>query len=278
MPETISAPIRAAIAEFEAGETIEAVCARDADKLECLLQAREYQVAGATDIEAWIESSKRAVKTETGRRLAEEALVTHPGDWWEGRAGHPLAREQLGPGVQQGKSFVGAWVLQREQAAADTCRRARFEGRSVLCCAEHRDRQVSSSGVGGLAPERGHAFGHLVDVPEQVVLGKPLVAEVEHPLLGLGGVAAQQDRRVRALDGLGPGPQRIEVDELAVVLGLVLRPDRLHRAHSVVEQPHPGARVGLVVGQLRAVPASADAEQEAAVPRRDRGWRPSWPR
>lgn len=87
MPEAISGPVRAAVAEFEAGETVEAVCARDADKLECLLQAREYQVAGATDIDAWIESSQRAVKTETGRRLAEEALVTHPGDWWRAAQG-----------------------------------------------------------------------------------------------------------------------------------------------------------------------------------------------
>src|SRR5581483_8955794 len=31
---------------YEAGETIEARCARDADKLDCLLQAREYEEQG----------------------------------------------------------------------------------------------------------------------------------------------------------------------------------------------------------------------------------------
>jgi 5'-deoxynucleotidase YfbR-like HD superfamily hydrolase len=38
--------ISAAVSEYEAGETPEAIFARDADKLECLLQAREYQDQG----------------------------------------------------------------------------------------------------------------------------------------------------------------------------------------------------------------------------------------
>lgn len=74
--------IRDAVAEFEAYQTPEAVCAHDADKLECLLQAREYQSVGAGDIDAWITSSERSLRTETARRLAGDAKTTPPGVWW----------------------------------------------------------------------------------------------------------------------------------------------------------------------------------------------------
>lgn len=42
LDELLAAPIRAVVEEFEAHQTREAVCARDADKLECLFQAIEY--------------------------------------------------------------------------------------------------------------------------------------------------------------------------------------------------------------------------------------------
>jgi putative hydrolase of HD superfamily len=38
------------IAEMEDGKTAEALCARDADKLECLMQAREYEFQGHADV------------------------------------------------------------------------------------------------------------------------------------------------------------------------------------------------------------------------------------
>ena len=40
LPPAVAGMISAAVAEYEAAETQEARCARDADKLECLLQAR----------------------------------------------------------------------------------------------------------------------------------------------------------------------------------------------------------------------------------------------
>ena len=48
-------------------------------------------------------------------------------------------------------------------------------------------------------------------------------------------------------------------------LGLVLRPDRLHGQHPFPQQGEAGGEVGAVVGHLLAVPAAADAEQEAAA-------------
>jgi putative hydrolase of HD superfamily len=36
---------------------LEARLAKDADKLECLIQAREYQAQGHEDVPPWIETS-----------------------------------------------------------------------------------------------------------------------------------------------------------------------------------------------------------------------------
>ena len=70
---------------------------------------------------------------------------------------------------------------------------------------------------------------------------------------------------MRLLHRLRPRPDAIEVDELAVVRGLVLGPDRLHRLDPLAHQREARARVGAVVVHLLEVPAGADAEEEAAA-------------
>jgi putative hydrolase of HD superfamily len=81
LPETIAAMIRAAVSEYETGETAEARCARDADKLECLLQAREYQDQGHQNLQPWIDSSIASLHTTTAKQLADEALTQNSLDW-----------------------------------------------------------------------------------------------------------------------------------------------------------------------------------------------------
>ncbi|WP_427887128.1 HD domain-containing protein [Kribbella sp. GL6] len=70
-----------AVTEYEAAETIEARCAKDADRLECLMQAVEYGEAGHKRVTGWIESSRARIQTDFGRRLAEAALQTSPLAW-----------------------------------------------------------------------------------------------------------------------------------------------------------------------------------------------------
>jgi hypothetical protein len=78
---------------------------------------------------------------------------------------------------------------------------------------------------------------------------------------------------MRRLDGLGPAPDRVEVDHPAVELGLVGRPDRLHRQELLLHQRPPRPRIDAMVPELLDQPAGADAEQKAAgrdvVDRRD---------
>jgi DNA-binding SARP family transcriptional activator/5'-deoxynucleotidase YfbR-like HD superfamily hydrolase len=56
--------------EFEAGETIEAQVARDADKLDTLLQAVEHQAQGHDTI-VWQETVIAALRTDSAKQLAQ---------------------------------------------------------------------------------------------------------------------------------------------------------------------------------------------------------------
>jgi putative hydrolase of HD superfamily len=80
MPPDTAAEIRDLVAEFEEGKTPEARCAKDADKLELLAQAREYETQGY-DTGEWQSTSIEAIRTEGGKLLAQAILNTHPHDW-----------------------------------------------------------------------------------------------------------------------------------------------------------------------------------------------------
>ena len=91
LPAAVADMISAAVAEYEAAGTREARCARDADKLDCLLQAREYQEQGHSSVQPWIDSSLAALTTASGRQLAHEAIAQNSLDWLE-RAKQAAAR------------------------------------------------------------------------------------------------------------------------------------------------------------------------------------------
>jgi len=82
VPPAVSAAIRAVVAEYESEETPESQLAHEADKIECLMQAREYQAQGHKDAEPWITSSMERLRSESARRLAEAALAVPPDAWW----------------------------------------------------------------------------------------------------------------------------------------------------------------------------------------------------
>src|SRR5207248_39897 len=73
---------------------------------------------------------------------------------------------------------------------------------------------------------------------------------------------ANQDWRMRSLDRLRPRHQRGEVDELAMKLGFVLRPDHLHRGHPLSHQAPAALGIGAVIAHLGLVPSATDAEDE----------------
>jgi putative hydrolase of HD superfamily len=83
LPTPVADMVAGAVAEYENGETPEARCARDADKLECLLQAREYQEQGHTNVQPWIDTSLDSLNTATAKALAAEAISQNTLDWLE---------------------------------------------------------------------------------------------------------------------------------------------------------------------------------------------------
>jgi putative hydrolase of HD superfamily len=83
LPGLAAKTVQDAVDEYEAKITLESTCANDADKLECLIQAVEYRSAGNTAVQGWIDSSLKALTTETAKRIARAALNTSPLAWRE---------------------------------------------------------------------------------------------------------------------------------------------------------------------------------------------------
>ncbi|MGH3540182.1 MAG: HD domain-containing protein [Pseudonocardiaceae bacterium] len=81
LPDAARKTVQEAVAEYETQQTPEAHCAKDADKLECLIQAVEYKDAGYTRVQGWIDSSRNHLRTDTARRIADAALCTSPLAW-----------------------------------------------------------------------------------------------------------------------------------------------------------------------------------------------------
>jgi putative hydrolases of HD superfamily len=81
LPERSRRMVRDAVDEYETRQTLEARCAKDADKLEMLLQAVEYREAGVQRTEGWIDSARKDLNTETSRRIAEAAIHLSPLSW-----------------------------------------------------------------------------------------------------------------------------------------------------------------------------------------------------
>jgi hypothetical protein len=81
---------------------------------------------------------------------------------------------------------------------------------------------------------------------------------------------------MRLLLGLGIEPDRIEVDVLAVVFGLLLGPQLLHGEHALAQQLEAGVVFGAVVLHLVDVPAAAHGKDEAPARRAGRGLPPAW--
>lgn len=77
----VRAGVQDAVDEYEAGETPEAIIARDADKLECLVQAVEYREQGYSLTQNWIDTSLASLNTPSAKVLAEAALTTSSLEW-----------------------------------------------------------------------------------------------------------------------------------------------------------------------------------------------------
>lgn len=74
----------ALIQEFEAGVSIEAKLARDADQLALILELKELIDIGYEPPKTWIQNVIDRLQTETGQKIAAAVMQTGRDDWWLG--------------------------------------------------------------------------------------------------------------------------------------------------------------------------------------------------
>jgi putative hydrolases of HD superfamily len=69
--------------EHDAQKTKESLVARDADILECLIQAKEYSDIGFTSAEKFFRKAPEHLKTKSAKKLWKSALTWDSSVWWE---------------------------------------------------------------------------------------------------------------------------------------------------------------------------------------------------
>jgi putative hydrolase of HD superfamily len=74
--------LKAAIAEFNQGESLEARLARDADQIAFILELKDLSDLGYVPPGTWIPSIRRRLQTDIGRRLAAAIMSTERDAWW----------------------------------------------------------------------------------------------------------------------------------------------------------------------------------------------------
>jgi len=83
LPAHIKSELATMHREYRRQNTKESIIARDADILECLLQAKEYQVYGFKEAAKFMRKAPRHLKTKTARRLWGLAKTMDLNKWWE---------------------------------------------------------------------------------------------------------------------------------------------------------------------------------------------------
>jgi len=83
LPEDMNSELAELHEEYRAQKTRESVVARDADILECLIQAIEYQHHGYKDAVKFMRKAPQHLKTTSSKQLWKLAQTMDLNEWWE---------------------------------------------------------------------------------------------------------------------------------------------------------------------------------------------------
>lgn len=82
LPKAMKGELSAIRAEYNSQMTRESIIARDADVLECLIQAREYYCHGFREAVRFTKKAPRFLRTKSAKKLWWTAKDTDLNDWW----------------------------------------------------------------------------------------------------------------------------------------------------------------------------------------------------
>lgn len=89
LPAVVADQFRAAIEDYETGDSPEVLVAHDADKLECLFQAIEYRDSGYKNAESFITNMRARLKTDSAKALADAAMGMSSQAWLQAASSRP---------------------------------------------------------------------------------------------------------------------------------------------------------------------------------------------
>ena len=68
--------------EFNVSDTLEAKLSKDADQLDLILELKEQLDLGNLQAKEWLSFAVKRLLTESGRKLAQEILISDRDSWW----------------------------------------------------------------------------------------------------------------------------------------------------------------------------------------------------
>ena len=84
LPKKVGGQLKKLHAEYRKQKTKEAIIARDADILECLIQAKEYHEYGFKEAVKFVKKAPATLRTKSAKRLWALAKRSNLNEWWEG--------------------------------------------------------------------------------------------------------------------------------------------------------------------------------------------------
>ena len=83
LPKTIKNELSGMHKEYRKQKTKESIIARDADILECLIQAKEYEEHGYKEAFKFMKKAPSFLKTRSAKKLWSLARKMNLNEWWE---------------------------------------------------------------------------------------------------------------------------------------------------------------------------------------------------
>ncbi len=83
LPKKIKNELSGMRAEYKRQNTKEGIIARDADILECLIQAKEYEEHGYKEAFKFMRKAPSFLKTKSSKKLWSTAKTMNLNEWWE---------------------------------------------------------------------------------------------------------------------------------------------------------------------------------------------------